>query len=524
MKALVGGEWRNNFLDYYRHPGEYLIQAIAWKNLEKLEGLYFIRPKSLSLLLNYLLEIGPIEVFRKIISRTQERYRNEKYISCGLGRVVESPEEALFPFGQIVAFLAPSHPPCLERIVLPSELMIRVEQPDLLHLPAGAISYQSISEEGTVADCWWKDVRGWSSYSGSTLSGNTVMPKVLESICQTNWQNARQLSVDDCNGVTEIRKRTLPKGSLSQKKVVLFGYGNYAKTIILPNVRPYLSIDCIHEIDPTQIPINRDFVSKWDTSPTPRHDEDYDVFLIAGFHHTHAPLAIHALQRNACAVVEKPIVVSETQRAELLAAMKNSAGQLFSCFHKRYLPFNQLAIQDLGVERGEPISYHCIVYEVPLPELHWYRWPNSKNRLVSNGCHWIDHFLYLNNFCEVRSFSLDVAKDGTIYCSVDLENGAFFTMVLTDKGSERIGVQDYIELRTNGVTVKMINGSDYLAEGKDRIIRRKKINKMQSYKLMYRQIGQKIVEGAPGDSLESVKISAGLIMALENQLNRNTAF
>ena len=35
---------------------------------------------------------------------------------------------------------------------------------------------------------------------------------------------------------------------------------------------------------------------------------------------------------------------------------------------------------------------------------------------------------------------------GTLNCSVTLANGAYFTMVMTYNGSERIGPQDYIEL------------------------------------------------------------------------------
>lgn len=521
MRVLVGIKWRDDFLDEHRHPEEYRIQVLAWKNLEKLDNLYFIRPKSLRLLWNYWREIGLVEVWRKIVSRSQEQYRNQKYISCGLGRILESADAQKFPMGQIVAFLAPRHSPCLERVVLPSEFLIKVDQSDLPALSASTILYQPVFTQELVVNLWWVNIRGWSVYSGRVLSyctSATLMKNVLESIRFTDWHKALILQVPEPSRITEVKEYSLAKRPLDRKNAVLFGYGNYAKTIILPNLKSYLSIDCIHEIDPTQISLQENLVRKWDTSPSCRDDENYDVFLIAGFHHTHTPLAIQALQRNAYAVVEKPIVVSQTQLTELIKAMQDSTGQLFACFHKRYLPFNELAISDLQIDGDEPINYHCIVYEVPLPELHWYKWQSSKSRLVSNGCHWIDHFLYLNQFAQVRSSNLVIAKDGTINCSVQLENGALLTMVLTDIGSERIGVQDYIELRANDVTIKMINGSSYLAEGKDRIIRRVKINKMQSYKLMYQKIGRKIVADEPGDSLQSVNVSAGLLMTLENQL------
>ncbi|BFU91062.1 MAG: hypothetical protein NTAFB01_22490 [Nitrospira sp.] len=92
-------------------------------------------------------------------------------------------------------------------------------------------------------------------------------------------------------------------------------------------------------------------------------------------------------------------------------------------------------------------------------------------------------------------------------------------MVLTDQGSERIGVQDYIELRANGVTARMSNGAMYEAESKSRILRRLTINKMDSYRRMYRSIGQKIAQGVIGDTIESVRVSTGAVLLLEQQLN-----
>ncbi len=101
---------------------------------------------------------------------------------------------------------------------------------------------------------------------------------------------------------------------------------------------------------------------------------------------------------------------------------------------------------------------------------------------------------------------------------MELENGAFFTMALTDRGSERIGVQDNVELRARGVTVRMINGSEYVAEGSDRILRRRRINKIRSYQAMYRSIGRRIAAGEPGDSARSLAVSSRLMLELESRL------
>ena len=57
MKILVDNQWKDGFLDDHRHQNEYRVKVFAWKNLEKLEDLYFIRHKSFILLWNYWREM-----------------------------------------------------------------------------------------------------------------------------------------------------------------------------------------------------------------------------------------------------------------------------------------------------------------------------------------------------------------------------------------------------------------------------------------------------------------------------------
>src|SRR5581483_3643815 len=216
--------------------------------------------------------------------------------------------------------------------------------------------------------------------------------------------------------------------------------------------------------------------------------------------------------------VEKPIVTTEEQLAEVLDAVQPGGRRLFSCFHKRYSPFNELALADLGIAPGDPVSYHCIVYEVPLPARHWYRWPRSRSRIVSNGCHWLDHFLFLNGFPDVRDATIAAVTPDALSCAVTLANGAVFTMVLTDRGSERLGVQDHVELRAGGVTVAIANGAVYRAEGPDRVLRRRRASRLAGHRRMYAAIGRAILEGEPGDSPRSIEVSAGLMLRLERAL------
>jgi predicted dehydrogenase len=301
------------------------------------------------------------------------------------------------------------------------------------------------------------------------------------------------------------------------RTATLFGLGNYAKTILIPSLPKGISISRIHEIDPLQITGDKSY--EWDTSPVLSSNDNNDIVFIAGYHHTHNELACSAITAGKFAVVEKPLVVNRHQLATLEKAFDVGNGSYFACFHKRYSLFNEDALSDLRAEAYQTaINYHCIVYEVPLPAKHWYRWKSSSSRIISNGCHWIDHFIYLNDFSKPIRIQCSEASNGTISVFMELENGACFTMTLTDVGSEKIGVQDHIELRCNDVTVKITNGSRYIAESKDRTLRKKKINKIASYRNMYASISRSILSNIPGDSWEHTKISSEAILSVNEML------
>lgn len=524
MRALVDGRWVDGLLDFHRGPGDYRLEVHRLVNLEPVPELYFVRGPSPRLLWNYLREVGPRAVLRKARSRMQERLRNDKWLSVGEGRVIEAPANAPLRPGAAVCFVAPAHPRCVERLVLPPEIVFAV--PGREAREAAELSYVAAprARPGSAAPVL-SALAGWLPDSGAPLpapSTDALREEVQAALCRARGARARRLPL---RPRTPVEERRVPPGLPRRSRkggrpgAALFGYGHYAKTVILPHVRPALALREVHEVDPSQIPLHRPRDVIFDTSPEPRPDTGAEVFLIAGYHHTHAPLAAWILARGGYAVVEKPVAVDGTQLKDLLGVLEAGRGAgLFACFHRRYSPFNDLALRDLGERPGAPVDYHCIVYEVPLPRHHWYRWPRSRSRLVSNGCHWIDHFLYLNGFAEMEECGVKPFRNGAVECFAVLRNGAVFTMVLTDRGSERIGLQDYVELRSHRATVRIRDGIWYQAETSSRVLRRRRIPKTLPYRRMYREIAARILRGEGGDSPHSVRVSTGLVLALEEKL------
>lgn len=520
MIVLAGNKWRRNYLSYFKSPEHLRIRVQAMVNVARISDLHFCPPISASLLLAYWREVGAVQVLRKIRSRIRERDRNEKYISCGIGMICESTSEgSIFREGTQVGFIAPQHPACLSEIVLSDKLVFSLEEMPLFEGKECVLhtASQSDSTEPLFS------VVGWNDQSGSDITSpdwTAVRGSGMEILKKIDWKGALKLPLS--KGASSAERRELSgRGTRKPKPTaVLFGYGHYAKTNILPSMKRYCDLRCIHEIDPMQM-TGEDYFS-WDTSPVFRTGESYDVAFLAGFHHTHAPLAVSAAERMIRAiVVEKPIATTWSDLEMLESALNKAPDVQFYCaFQKRYSVISSRVLDHFAGHGA--LSYHCIVYEVPLPAKHWYRWPVSGSRVLSNGCHWIDHFLYLNNFAQPVSWDVRSGPEGQVTCMMTLENGAHFTMLLSEQGSGRIGMRDYVEVRSGKYTARITNDRFCELDSPSRLIKVQQQSRTNSYGRMYAEIGRGIKDGLSGDSRHSIMTSARAVLNIHTGLHADS--
>ena len=416
-----------------------------------------------------------------------EQVRNERCIVVGLGRVIESRDPGVIP-GSLVPFIAPDSGPPSERYVVRRDLVgdpWRGEGPD--NLPG---MWQVVRADDVEDDPDISRIAGWHGYSGAPwpLSKYEV-EAVVDRCLKTSGRST--ICAYSRSPVTELTKPTRESG------LTIFGYGNYVKTVVIPQLGRRIPVRCVHEIDPWQIGRNRNKPWSWDTSPALRPDEHPDIVVIASFHHTHASIAVEAIERGARAVIiEKPIVTNSADLELLCAAVEKYRTPVFAAFQRRYSQFNKYIFNDLRIRPGEPVSYFGIAYEVPLPPQHWYRWPNSGSRIISNGCHWIDHFLYLNSFSPVQQVAAEPLGNASVLVRMILENEATLMLSLTHEGSPRLGVREHCEFRANGVTATITDAKNYISESARGVIRKASAHRFSAYRHMYRSMCEAIAAGA----------------------------
>ncbi|WP_261567625.1 Gfo/Idh/MocA family protein [Frankia gtarii] len=526
MRILIADRWVDGYLDETPTAGQVRVRPSVWITLVPVDGQYFVRSGSSRALVAYTREFGARAVARKTVSRLRERDRNRRYVGVGLGTVEPDRSPADVPAtdvpatdvpaaGSPVAFVAPCHPACMERVVVHRNLVRPVHGVDIPQpVGPGRAGIVSRARPATSPPTVDDALIGWTPMTGITLDPAAV--DRLVAWLAVEWRGTRpddRLLAGASPIATSTRRR--PTASAGRPTAALFGLGHYAKTQIVPHIGEHLDLIRVHEIDPVQIGARRTDRWSWDTSPLPADDEPADVALIAGYHHTHAPLARAALRRGSAAVVEKPVVTTEEDLEELTKLI-DGGGRLFACFQRRHSPMNAWLRDDLRLDgTHEPMVYSAVVYEEPLPARHWYRWPASRTRLVSNGCHWIDHFLWLNDFAPVRRATVASARTGTFTVYVELANDAILSLVLTSTGGSRYGLREHTELRANGVTATIVDGARYTAESGSRILRRRRVNRLDSYPAMYRGICARLVAGGPGESAQEIRAVAELTLRLD---------
>jgi predicted dehydrogenase len=518
MHIYFRGLWRKGYLDQTPDSEYSLVEIRRQVALAPATQQFYIRGADPAMLMSYIRMLGVRRVLRKVRSRHSESARNDAWLSVGIGSVVDS-----CPIRR-VAFVLTTGPAAAERAVVHRSLLyelpdgVLADQPiDHFVLPARTNSLPAFIR-ATMSDVLC--LAAWHPEEGT-----------LPNVSEATWRTIVDLVKLPPEDFTPAPSRPPPSGvryRFDRPKTVesagthrpyhCFGYGQYAKTQVIPNLKERLALSCVYETNSLQIgPVTTISSHSWDTSSYPRQDDVIENAVVATYHHTHTPIAIDLIRRGVRhVIIEKPIATSTPQLVELLETLqRHPEARVHAAFQRRYSPFNEYLVQDLD---GPPISMVAGVYEVPLPDRHWYRWPVVGNSIVSNGCHWIDHFLFLNGFSPVTLAKVEGLSD-QLAITIELENSASSIISLRHMGSPRHGVRDFCEFWKGDASVVIEDFSRYRSERGYHRLRRATAHRYHAHEAMYREFARRVALDAPGDDIDTIDLSTRTILRLAQCLD-----
>lgn len=456
-------------------------------------------------ILNYLKVYRPQDVWIKVLSRSKaEAIKNDKWLVCGLAKDQQ---------GQDLVFYHPSAQYFQSCLAVANAWTY---YPDKLHVDING--WAKAENIGSVQQLFETFANEISLVSGKIPQTSTGHLQALLTFIQSQAKHVKPIPEVFSNRKAPSKTHKI---SAPGKAAVLFGYGNYARTITLPYLKPYIHLARVHEIDPAlQIGSG---VEDFSTKPHPEEgDYQYPVWLIAGYHHTHAAQAIDAIVHGNIAVIEKPIATTFSELEAFQTAIEEHKTPFYQCFQKRYQVYNDFIKKDLKLENGQPVNIKATVFEIPLTKSHWYNWPASGSRIISNGCHWIDHFLFINGYCDWNDFEVEILSPEELLIYIKLVNGAVSVLTLSDVGSNRIGMREYTEFSVPGYRATLIDSMHYRSENNSGLIREYKSDKLAYLRKMYKEIGRNIANNFGGDDPKTLK-STRLSLLLEERYQKKNS-
>lgn len=185
------------------------------------------------------------------------------------------------------------------------------------------------------------------------------------------------------------------KAKVGDLKIGFIGVGNFAKAILLPNLKK-LSAP-LHMVAGSD-GLSASIAAKKFNVPQAVSDrqlvfdsQEINVVFIATRHDSHARLVVQALEANKHVFVEKPLAVTMEQlKTVYQTAKQHPDHHLMVGFNRRFSPFSQKLKKALQ-ERGDPLSVIITVNAGHIPKEHWVHDPAmGGGRIVGEGCHFID--------------------------------------------------------------------------------------------------------------------------------------
>jgi len=296
------------------------------------------------------------------------------------------------------------------------------------------------------------------------------------------------------------RESTKLKQSYHNKRSCLFliGAGAYANAYILPaltshkNIHPHTIVDlnpALASITGKKFKFKHVYMDYQKALESMLECSD-PLCVIATYHSTHVDIAEMAVRLNSKArlFMEKP---PATTRSELDRLLQLRIGGAFIeiGYNRRYAPFVQKAYKIISEGKG-PIVMTCLVKELSIPQTHWYYWPTQGTRITGNLCHWIDlafFFIHSNPIHVTVNSPVGNCPGDEVSIFVEFQNGSRLTLMATEKGDRLRGVQEYIDIRRDDLTVVIDDFMKMIVSKKGRQRVYRKLIRDKGHRRMYEQ-------------------------------------
>jgi predicted dehydrogenase len=237
------------------------------------------------------------------------------------------------------------------------------------------------------------------------------------------------------------------------------GFGNYAKSVLLPALRKAGETRLTGVVTATGLSArNAAEKSGFATAATDPaellRDDGTDCVFIATRHDSHARLAIDALKAGKHVFVEKPLALSHAELALVREAAETSPGILTVGFNRRFAPMIIKAREALAAQGGVcNLTYRINAGHIPGDS--WVHASEGGGRIVGEACHFVDTLSFLAGSLPVSVQAIRPhGVEDSVAALISFANGSTGTILYSSLGDTAIP-KESIEGFATGLVIQI---------------------------------------------------------------------
>ncbi len=245
-------------------------------------------------------------------------------------------------------------------------------------------------------------------------------------------------------------------------RVGFIGAGNYASSMLLPPLAEEEAVELSHVV--TTRPLTAmnaqrrfGFATVGTDVAHVLEDEDIDAVFVVTRHRTHAELVCRALEAGKSVFVEKPLALSTTELARVLAVVQATGNdRLMVGFNRRFAPL-LVDMKDRFARSGGGAVGRYSVNAGALSQKSWYADEEGEGtRFVGEGGHFIDTLSWWFDSAPVSISTLEGASASDLVITMSFANGAIASLSYVTNGHPRFP-KEVFEASAGGRSARLDN-------------------------------------------------------------------
>lgn len=314
----------------------------------------------------------------------------------------------------------------------------------------------------------------------------------------------------------EVRASSAAKGD----GIAFIGFGNYAKSVLLPAVRKAGAVNLRTIVTATGLSAHAGAekygFARAATDPEEAFgDPDVSTVFIATRHDSHAALAIRALAAGKHVFVEKPLALDGDELTAVIAAAEAGPGLLSVGFNRRFAPMVQEAKEALGARTG-PLAMTYRVNAGAIPRDNWVHGTQGGGRILGEACHFVDTLAALCGSVPVEVAAASPQGIGdSVAAMLRFADGSVGTILYSSLGDPAVA-KERIEIFGAGIVVEISDFSEIAISRGGRTKRRKAAQDKGQANLVAAFLAATRAGGPPPFPLAELERVSAATLALAN--------